>query len=122
MRCPHIERWTENGYLDAKNQPVVNEDLFRQLDAVIQRLEEEVVAVQFYRIPKEQNDLEYDLANAALNGTDKHRVMERMRLAKQREDAERALAEMTERLDAMRTVEKDEPLVSGGVALTAVAI
>lgn len=118
----HIDRWKENGYRNAKGQPVVNEDLFRQLDAVMQRLEEEKVAVQFYSVDKAENEVAYDLANAALNGTNKLVVMERLQLEKERKDAERALAEMTERLDALRIAEKDRGLVSGGVSLSAVAL
>lgn len=63
----HIDRWNGNGYINAKGENVVNEDLFRKLDDAREDLEDQNVVVQFWRVPKCANCDATDLANAALD-------------------------------------------------------
>ena len=63
----HIDRWKDNGYVNAKGEEVVNEDLFRQLDDAIEDLERMRVVVQLYHVPKDENEQATHLANDALD-------------------------------------------------------
>lgn len=65
----HIDRWNANGYINAKDQNVVNEDLFRKLDNLAEELWDWDVALQFWHLPKAENEDAPDLANEALDDT-----------------------------------------------------
>ncbi|EMC99351.1 hypothetical protein BAUCODRAFT_45711, partial [Baudoinia panamericana UAMH 10762] len=62
-----IEKWRANGFINARGLPVVNEDLFRELDDLVQQLNDRSVEVQFWQVPRAQNEPADCLANAALD-------------------------------------------------------
>lgn len=63
----HIERWNANGFVDAKGGWVVNRDLFRKMDGLIDDLNAAGVTVQFWHVSKDENREATDLANEALD-------------------------------------------------------
>ncbi len=60
-----IGRWRRNGFRGA-NGPVMNADLYRELDRLVARLHKFGVAVLFWLVPRWQNREADALANSAL--------------------------------------------------------
>ena len=58
----------DNGYVNARDRPVCNADLFRKLDDAVEELSDEDVQVQFWHVGREENGEADCLANAALDG------------------------------------------------------
>ena len=50
-----IPRWRSNGYCNAKNQPVVNADLFKSLDQEVSLSRKRGIPVTLSHVPREQN-------------------------------------------------------------------
>ena len=65
-----IFKWQENGFRNAKGQPVANQDLWYELDEIVDELQELDVDVQFWHVPRAKNGAADCLANAALDGID----------------------------------------------------
>lgn len=63
-----IRKWRDNGYVNCQGLPVTNTDLFQQIDASINELNQMDVEVQFWHIRTEDNREADCLANAALDG------------------------------------------------------
>jgi ribonuclease HI len=61
-----IRAWRRNGYVGARGEEVVNAEHFRELDALVGRLEAMGVAVLFWHVAREQNAEADKLANDAL--------------------------------------------------------
>jgi ribonuclease HI len=66
----YIIKWRNNDYTNARGLPVVNQDLFRELDVICNRLADIGVQARFWRVPRDQNMQADKLANAALDGVD----------------------------------------------------
>lgn len=66
----YVIKWRNNDYTNARGLPVVNQDLFRDLDAICNRLADIGVQARFWRVPRCQNMQADKLANAALDGID----------------------------------------------------
>jgi ribonuclease HI len=66
----YIIKWRNNDYTNARGLPVVNQDLFQELDAICNRLADIGVQARFWRVPRSQNMQAEKLANAALDGID----------------------------------------------------
>lgn len=66
----YIIKWRNNDYTNARGLPVVNQDLFRELDAICNRLADIDVQARFWRVSRHQNIQADKLANAALDGID----------------------------------------------------
>ncbi|KAI0521294.1 ribonuclease H-like domain-containing protein [Xylaria bambusicola] len=63
-----IFKWLDNGFTNARSQPVQNQDLFKELLHVINRLgREKRIRVLFWHVMREQNADADRLANAALD-------------------------------------------------------
>jgi len=61
-------KWNDNGFTSQRGVPVVNADLFRQLDDVVEDLNGWGVRVQFWHVPRAQNAVADHLARSALDG------------------------------------------------------
>lgn len=66
----YIIKWRDNDYTNARGRPVVNQDLFRELDAICNRLNDIGIQARFWLVPRSQNMQADKLANAALDGID----------------------------------------------------
>lgn len=88
----HIHRWNANGYINAKGQNVVNEDLFRKLDDAVEDLEDSNVVVQFWHVSKRQNEDAHDLANEALDEADREkRIKDALEDSKRKSEAKKTV-------------------------------
>jgi len=58
------EKWERNGWLNAKGQPVVNQDLIRKALSLIAEIEEHG-QVMFFKVPREENEEADSLAKQA---------------------------------------------------------
>lgn len=65
-----IKKWRNNGYMNAKNLPLVNQDLIQQLDSLCNRLGDLGIQARFWKVSRAWNMQADKLANAALNGSD----------------------------------------------------
>ncbi|KAK4539590.1 hypothetical protein LTR36_010526 [Oleoguttula mirabilis] len=63
-----IDTWKQNGFRNCRGLPVANESLFRSIDEHIKTLNGIDVEVQFWHVPRGQNEEADLLANAALGG------------------------------------------------------
>ncbi|KAL9576546.1 MAG: hypothetical protein Q9212_007005 [Teloschistes hypoglaucus] len=61
----HINRWKDNGYLNAQGKPLINGDYFMRIDQEIQTLQSLGIDVLFWRVTKDRNQEANKLANAA---------------------------------------------------------
>ncbi|KAL1642897.1 hypothetical protein SLS58_005138 [Diplodia intermedia] len=66
-----IAKWEAREWKNAKGGPVVNQDLFRQLEVRIVELESMGVLVQFFQVPRAQNRQADAAANEALDAAEK---------------------------------------------------
>jgi ribonuclease HI len=64
----YVVKWRSNGYTNARGLPVVNQDLFQDLDAICNRLDDLGYQPRFWLVPRSQNMQADKLANAALDG------------------------------------------------------
>ncbi|TGJ87518.1 hypothetical protein E0Z10_g1259 [Xylaria hypoxylon] len=65
-----IFKWLDNGFTNARSQPVVNQDLMKALWQLIKRMDgEKKIKVLFWKVPREKNEHADRLANAALDAT-----------------------------------------------------
>lgn len=64
----YVIKWRNNNYTNARGRPVANQDLFRELDAICNRLADIRVQARFWLVPRSQNMQADKLANAALDG------------------------------------------------------
>ncbi|KAI0545015.1 ribonuclease H-like protein [Xylaria curta] len=63
----HIEKWRERGWRTAKNTEVKNQDLWTELYDLVYELDAETeVAINFWHVPREQNEDADELANMGL--------------------------------------------------------
>lgn len=62
-----VSKWKGRGWTNAKGGPVVNQDLFRQLETRILDLEHMGILVQFFHVPRLQNQQADSAANEALD-------------------------------------------------------
>lgn len=60
-----IHAWKNNGWKGANGSPVVNAKDFKELDALIEVMEEDGLAVDFWRVGREYNTLADGLATSA---------------------------------------------------------
>ncbi|KAL1619035.1 hypothetical protein SLS54_006886 [Diplodia seriata] len=65
-----IAKWEAREWKNAKGGPVVNQDLFRQLEVRIVELESMGVLVQFFQVPRTQNRQADAAANEALDAAE----------------------------------------------------
>lgn len=65
-----VANWRQNGYVNARGDPIVNQDLFESLDLICECLDNMGVQVRFWLVPREQNMQADKLANAALDLVD----------------------------------------------------
>lgn len=95
-----IYKWRRNGYINAKMLPVVNQDLFKELDRKVRfaqtkqpfpmkfadvrsgrpqvkALNDRGVEVQFWHVPRHQNQVADYLVNSRLDGLTADEAMER---------------------------------------------
>lgn len=63
-----IFKWKSNGYLNAKGEGVLNQDLFQRLERAVEDLNKLNVNVQFWHVRREDNGVADALASAALDG------------------------------------------------------
>ncbi|CAM6128984.1 unnamed protein product [Calypogeia fissa] len=63
----NIYKWEKNGFLKVDGGPVANEEAFRELQSLIQEMEESGIGIQFWQVPKKDNQDTNRLANKALN-------------------------------------------------------
>jgi ribonuclease HI len=73
-----IHNWKLNGYRNSKKKPVVNTDLFKDLEEEITALNNRDVHVQFWHVPREQNKIADYLANCILDGITAKEATERI--------------------------------------------
>lgn len=66
----NVQKWRVNGYKTARGTPVVNGDLFQQLDGLVTSLANRGVFVRFWHVLRDQNKQADKLANAAVGGID----------------------------------------------------
>jgi ribonuclease HI len=64
-----IKKWRNNGYMNAKGLPLINQDLIQQLDSLCNRLDDLGIQARFWKVPRGWNSQADKLANAALDGT-----------------------------------------------------
>ncbi|KAK5114036.1 hypothetical protein LTR85_010342 [Meristemomyces frigidus] len=62
-----VYKWNENGFVNVRGTEVVNADLFRTLDRVVDVLNDLDVHVQFWHVPMQQNGAADSLAKSSLN-------------------------------------------------------
>jgi len=62
-----IWKWKANGYRTSRNQPVVNGNLFAQLDKLVDVFERQDIPVWFWHVRREFNQAADALANQALD-------------------------------------------------------
>jgi ribonuclease HI len=72
-----IHRWKQNGFISAKGNPVVNADLFHAIDNAIEELYNRGVEVQFWHVPRDQNQVADYLVNCKLDGLTAEEAIER---------------------------------------------
>ena len=60
-----LPKWKSSGWKNCSGQPVANDDLWRTLDSWITHLEQDMI-IQFWHVPKEQNNMADGLARAVL--------------------------------------------------------
>ena len=63
----YILKWRQNGFKNAKGQPVVNAWMFRMIDAQVERLDACGVKCLFWHVSRSQNQEADRLANLALD-------------------------------------------------------
>ncbi|KAK8172895.1 hypothetical protein BKA80DRAFT_307335 [Phyllosticta citrichinensis] len=66
-----ISKWKRNQWKNSRGPPVANRDLFEMLDNHIKELKEKNVLVQFWYVPREQNQEADSPANEALDKREK---------------------------------------------------
>jgi len=62
-----VPKWRLNGFKNAKGRPVVNADLFREIDGQVQKLATRGVSCSFWHVPRGNNRQADQLANQALD-------------------------------------------------------
>jgi len=62
-----VPKWRLNGFKNAKGRPVVNADLFREIDGQVQKLATRGVSCSFWHVPRGDNRQADQLANQALD-------------------------------------------------------
>lgn len=63
----YIQKWKVNRYRNQQGQIVVNEDMFRRLEAEVTKLENLQVQIQFWLVKEDQNEEADELAKAGLH-------------------------------------------------------
>lgn len=61
-----VFKWETNGYRTSKGRPVTNLGLFRQLHALVRKINASDVEVLFWHVPRDQNKQADELASRAL--------------------------------------------------------
>lgn len=61
----YVFRWLENGWKTAGGRTVVNAPDFRELNELIEKLEEEGINIEFWKVGREDNTQADSLAKAA---------------------------------------------------------
>ena len=74
-----IDKWRNNGFLNARGVPVTNQDLFECLDEEISDLNDMDVQVDFWHVRRAENAEADCLANAALDGVTARKALDRLR-------------------------------------------
>jgi ribonuclease HI len=64
-----IRKWRNNGYINAKGLPLVNQDLIQHLDSLCNTLDDLGIQVRFWDVPRGWNRQADKLANAGLDGS-----------------------------------------------------
>jgi ribonuclease HI len=72
-----IHKWKQNGFINAKGNPVVNTDLFHAIDNAIEELYNRGVEVQFWHVPRDQKQMADCLVNCKLDGLTAEEAIER---------------------------------------------
>ncbi|KAL1614498.1 hypothetical protein SLS56_012087 [Neofusicoccum ribis] len=62
-----VSKWEARGWMNAKGTPVINQELFQRLEGCIRELESLGVLVQFFHVPRQQNQCADAAANEALD-------------------------------------------------------
>ncbi|KAI1111130.1 ribonuclease H-like domain-containing protein [Nemania sp. NC0429] len=63
-----ISEWLDNGFTNSRSGPVENQDLFKELWGLVQRMgRQKGIEVLFWKVPREENADADGLANAALD-------------------------------------------------------
>ncbi|KAF8250957.1 ribonuclease H-like protein [Wilcoxina mikolae CBS 423.85] len=62
----YVEKWRRNGYQNFKGEALVNRDKFRQLNTLVEDLEDDGIDVLFWRVNREFNQEADELAKSEL--------------------------------------------------------
>ena len=67
--------WRDNAFRNSRGQLVANVDLFQDLEDAVDYLNDEYVSVQFWHVPRGENDVADRLANAGVLNRDVDAVL-----------------------------------------------